>query len=94
MITDFELEEMARSCGCSVNYIGGDVWECFSPCDNWCGEHCWYGDYSQIYQLLEDLRLEHKGLMHSSPIDSGRGSAQSQYSDCRSLDALQPAKPV
>lgn len=54
MITDDELDALADGVGCYVTYLGGDVWECCRKSD----ERTWYGDYAQIYQLLEDMRLD------------------------------------
>ena len=58
MITDDELDSLANSLGCEITYLGNDCWECISPAENWCGENSWYGDYLQIFQLLEDLRAD------------------------------------
>lgn len=53
MVTDDELDILAESLGCEIKYMGGDVWECYHKAENYCS----YGDYLQIYQLLEDLRF-------------------------------------
>ena len=54
MITDDELDALADAVGCRVSYLGNELWECYHKDEDYCS----YGDYAQIYQLLEELRFE------------------------------------